>query len=162
MDNKIEIEFLGESNAIERVYDEDSLEQAIVAWEYLKQELEINMEIVLKTHFLLMKNQPLGNEEKGFIRTCPVYIGGREGLKHNEISKALKFWIQKMNYKPFPNNAEEFGKDLHVQYEHIHPFVDGNGRTGRMFMNWYRIRNGLPILVIHEGEEQFAYYKWFK
>lgn len=52
-------------------------------------------------------------------------------------------------------------KNHHVEYEIIHPFVDGNGRTGRMFMNWERLKGGLPILVIHEGEEQQEYYKWF-
>ena len=53
--------------------------------------------------------------------------------------------------------------DLHVKYEKIHPFADGNGRTGRMFMNWTRLkRNNEPLLIIHEGEEQREYYGWFK
>jgi Fic family protein len=59
------------------------------------------------------------------------------------------------------NSKDQVSKVLHVQYEKIHPFVDGNGRTGRIFMNWWRINNGLPILVIHEGKEQWEYYKWF-
>ena len=60
------------------------------------------------------------------------------------------------------DNFEYISKTLHVKYEKIHPFVDGNGRTGRIFMNWWRIKNNLPILVIHEGKEQMDYYKWFK
>ena len=49
----------------------------------------------------------------------------------------------------------------HVKFESIHPFVDGNGRTGRLLMNWIRIKIGLPILVIKESEK-FEYYKWFE
>ncbi len=60
------------------------------------------------------------------------------------------------------DGKERYSKMLHVEYERIHPFVDGNGRTGRMFMNWWRMKNGLPVLVIHEGEEQMDYYQWFK
>ena len=51
-------------------------------------------------------------------------------------------------------------KASHIAYERIHPFIDGNGRTGRMFMNWQRLKAGLPILVIKEKEKQ-EYYKWF-
>ncbi len=52
-------------------------------------------------------------------------------------------------------------KELHVMYERIHPFLDGNGRTGRIFMNWTRVKRcKLPVLVIKEEERQ-EYYKWF-
>ncbi len=60
------------------------------------------------------------------------------------------------------NCQEEWSQQLHVSYEKIHPFVDGNGRTGRMFMNWWRLTNGLPLLIIHEGDEQYNYYQWFQ
>jgi hypothetical protein len=58
---------------------------------------------------------------------------------------------------------EQMGwKKAHVAFETIHPFVDGNGRIGRILMNWQRLQEGLPILIIHEGPEQMEYYKWFK
>src|SRR3990167_5210438 len=156
-------EFLLESNAIEGVYDMDSLTQAMEAWEYIIKQDEINLDNIKRTHKILMVNQPLKPSEKGFFRTVPVYVGGREGIKHEKIEKALVGWCAVMNYKSILFDFfESFSKDYHVQYERIHPFVDGNGRTGRIFMNWWRVRNGLPILVIHEGEEQMDYYKWFK
>ncbi len=40
------------------------------------------------------------------------------------------------------------GAWLHHRFMQIHPFADGNGRTGRVLLNWHLIRNGwLPILV---------------
>jgi len=59
-------------------------------------------------------------------------------------------------------NKEERSKQIHVAFEDIHPFVDGNGRVGRILYNIHRIKLGLPIHIIHEGEEQKEYYKWFK
>lgn len=45
--------------------------------------------------------------------------------------------------------------DFHIQFEHIHPFEDGNGRTGRLLINHELIRNNeIPIvtLIIKEAE----------
>jgi len=154
-------EFLKESNAIERVYDDDSLQQAIYAWENLSKVKKISVGSVMKTHKTLMLHHLMMSHERGYFRECPVYIGGREGLKHEEIRDAIEEWICNMNNETI-NDREATGKELHVQYEKIHPFVDGNGRTGRIFMNWWRLKNKLPLLIIHEGEEQMDYYKWFK
>jgi Fic family protein len=165
---KIETEFLRESNAIEGVYDEDSLIQAQEAWKFLKSKKELTIDVILKTHKILMLNQPLQPDEKGYFRRCEVYIGGRMGVHYPLISDLLEKWVESMNF-PVQSSKdkemkyeEETCRQLHIQYETIHPFVDGNGRTGRMFMNWHRLQNGLPILVIHEGDEQWEYYGWFK
>ncbi len=150
-----ELEFLKESNAIESVYDEDSLMQALEAWNYLKDQKELTHGVILKTHKILMLNQPLRPHEKGYYRKVPVYIGGKQ-VRWENIEVLLDDFIEEMNQ----GGGEEQSKWLHVEYEKIHPFVDGNGRTGRQFMNWWRLKNGLPILVIKESEKH-AYYKWF-
>jgi len=48
---------------------------------------------------------------------------------------------------------------IHVEFENIHPFEDGNGRVGRILMNLQRIFSGMSVLIIHEGTEQQEYYK---
>lgn len=161
------VDFLRESNAIEGVYDDDSLQQAIYAWEYLIEQKELTVHDVLRTHKILMLNHKLLPDEKGYFRHCAVFIGGTQGIHYEKVPKAIREWVHDMNINSIfrsdtNEDIEEISKQLHVQYEKIHPFVDGNGRTGRMFMNWWRIKNGLPILVIHEGNEQLEYYKWFK
>lgn len=160
----MEKEFLRESNAIEGVYDEDSLQQATYAWEYMIEQDQITPHDVLRTHKILMLNHKLLPDEKGYFRHCAAFIGGKQAMHHKEVSKAIMEWCHEMNQKldcDKESCMEDWSKQLHVTYEKIHPFVDGNGRTGRMFMNWWRIKNGLPILVIHEGKEQMDYYKWF-
>ena len=61
----------------------------------------------------------------------------------------------------YPIFSEHEIKMSHVEFEEIHPFVDGNGRTGRILMNLYRIYMGFPILIIHTGKEQKEYYSWW-
>ena len=160
-------EFLSESNKIEEVYDKDSLQQAIYAWEYLIKQKSLTAGVILRTHKILMLHQNLLPNEKGYFRTQQVWIGFREGLRWEKIPLAIDQWV--LNVKDLLKNKtkedsqrtlERIIKDHHVKYEHIHGFMDGNGRTGRMFMNWERIQVGLPILIIKAKERQ-KYYKWF-
>lgn len=166
-------EFLKESNAIERVYDKQSLKDSIRAFGFLMKQAKdgINPYIVMQVHELLMENPGAWSEPsllpkyRGVLRDCPVYIGRKEAMKHTKIPAALQEWCNIMNATNeflATSTSESLSQLLHVQYEAIHPFADGNGRTGRMFMNWWRIRNDLPILIIHEGEEQYEYYQWFR
>lgn len=151
-------EFLRESNAIEGVFDDQSLENALSAWDYLVKTTRLDNVVLKTTHRILMRNQPgLTQDEKGHYRRTQVYIGGKEALHYSQIDLALYGWFKLMNDELTTRDW----KMLHVMYEGIHPFIDGNGRTGRMFMNWQRVKNGLPMLVIKNSEKQ-DYYKWFK
>lgn len=47
--------------------------------------------------------------------------------------------------------------DTHIQFERIHPFSDGNGRTGRMIMNYSLLQEGFPPLIIEkEAKAQYV------
>ena len=151
---KEEIEFLKESNAIEREYSEQALEDSRDAWEYAKNKKKISITQILDIHRRLMKN--INPIIAGKIRNVPVYVGNRECLEFWNINKTLKYLI---TIKP---STEEGIRDWHIEFEKCHPFIDGNGRTGRILMNFQRLKIGLPILIIHEGKEQQEYYKWFK
>ena len=45
----------------------------------------------------------------------------------------------------------------HVKFENIHPFADGNGRTGRLTMNYFLVTHNHPPVTIHQ-EDRKAYY----
>ncbi len=160
------IDFLVESNGIEGVYDDVSLQQAIYAWEFLVKQKALTVGVILKTHKILMLHQHLLPNEKGYFRTIDVYIGGCMGLAPASIHYAVDQWVDvvkqciasKSIYDPY--TARTLCESHHIRYEQIHPFVDGNGRTGRMFLNYERLKLGLPILVIREDEKD-EYYRWF-
>ncbi len=155
------IRFLEQSNAIEGVYDADSLLQSLYAWNWLTEDTAdgiLTPSHILKTHKILMLHQPLQPDEKGYFRTIPVWIGGREAMPWDTVGGAIKMFCHRVN----ESSTEAQIQEDHVFYEKVHPFVDGNGRTGRIFMNWQRLRSGLPLLIIHTGEEQQEYYQWFR
>lgn len=161
-------EFLSESNLIEGVSDNVSLEQARHAWRYLKRQNKLSIGVILKTHKILMLHQNLYPNEKGYFRRVPVWVGGKEGVSFEKISEEISHWIMNVNdlIKNGKNEnsifLEETIKTQHINYERIHPFVDGNGRTGRMFMNWTRLKCcNLPLLII-KASERYQYYEWFK
>lgn len=155
------IDFLRESNNIENVWGDDALAQAIYAWEFVLSKAELTPSIVLKTHKILMLNQRLLPNEKGYFRKQAVTVGGRMGKPWYAVPALIGQWCHQANSLNILSSVEEYVQKTHVDYEKIHPFIDGNGRTGRIFMNWQRVRIGLPILVIRESERG-DYYKWFE
>jgi len=157
--------FLRESNAIENVWDDESLKQAWKAWRYLAKQKELTTENLLKTHAILMIGK-LDYDEIGAWRKAPVWIGGREATPWYAVPDLMNQWIKHVNScgkvaKQDKNNADELVRQDHVWFEFIHPFIDGNGRVGRMIMNWQRLKAGLSLLILFEKEKQ-EYYKWFE
>lgn len=151
-----EEKFLFESNKIEQEYSVDALEDAIKAWMMAKliTKESNTLPYVLGIHRILLKR--LNPRIAGKIRKCDVSIGGQLGMSPDKIEEELKKLL-----KIIPKTTQEI-KTWHIMFEHIHPFEDGNGRTGRILMNIQRLKIGLSIHIIHEGEEQMKYYKWFK
>lgn len=162
MVTKKELEFLKESNAIEGDFDKDSLRQAAYAWEFLKEQEELNIDVILRIHKILMLHQNLMPNQKGYFRNCQVWIGGRQGIDWQRIPAAMGEWcLDAMTSIKVPG---KFGSNIkldHIEFEKIHPFVDGNGRTGRILMLWQRVRAGLPIRII-KANDRGLYYNWFK
>lgn len=54
-------------------------------------------------------------------------------------------------------NALTAAAYFHAKFENIHPFADGNGRTGRLVMNYFLLLHDHPPIIIHE-EDRKAYF----
>lgn len=159
--------FLCESNAIEGVYSERAYRDSLKAWEYLMKQEVMTLDVILETHRILMGSQDawepdtwgISQHYRGQFRDCDVYVGNKKLMQPNLIQPNLLmgFCFETMRKHPAPN-----WKSLHILYENIHPFIDGNGRTGRMFMNWTRLKRcNLPLTIIYKSHVQ-DYYAWFK
>lgn len=154
------LQFLVESNAIEGVYDEESARQAKRAWDYLIKEGELTSSNIRRTHKILMLH--LMGPQKGYWRFVDVRVGDYFAPPAERVDQLMEEWIFKANetIKMEPERVSHFAKLDHIAFEQIHPFVDGNGRIGRILFNWQRQKAGLDILVIKEVEKN-DYYKWF-
>lgn len=159
-------EFLNESNKIERVTEEYALDDALKAWEYIIKKDTLTVKDVLKVHKLLMNR--LNPRIAGQFRKCDVYIGRdkKPFISTKLLELAIGAIVNMMNNdcKKLKTKREmrQRIKDHHVMFEGIHPFEDGNGRTGRILYNWERIKNGIPIHIIYTGDDQYQYYEWFR
>ncbi len=146
--------FLQQSNFIENERSYDALQDAKKAWQFINYFAYLDADILKMMHYILMQN--LWRDIAGKYRDVPIFVGGRPGA----ISEAIPQMIDELLYT-VPHNEETI-KAWHVAYEKIHPFRDGNGRSGRIIMNWQRKMFGLPILIIREGMQQYEYYDWFR
>ena len=57
-----------------------------------------------------------------------------------------------------PKNILTAAAYFHAKFENIHAFADGNGRTGRLAMNYFLVLHGHPPIIIHE-EDRRDYYE---
>jgi len=153
------IEFLQHSNYIEREYGEQAFTDAFKAWEYGVRNIKkgITNKFILEIHRILCEK--IHPEIAGKFRTCDVFIGGERKIFVS--SKILSDMVKELCKKAKPVMTEKEIKDWHIGYEGLHPFADGNGRSGRLLMNLQRLISGLPILIVHEDYDQYEYYGWF-
>lgn len=144
------------SNLIEGI--DDSLQDArsLDAWDWLIKQKKITATVLLDLHRGITIDQ-LSEKESGHFRTVNVSVGGRlcpapylaVELTYNWLADLRGHW---KTLDP---------KTMHIRFEKIHPFVDGNGRTGRMLMWWHEKKLGHePTLIKFEGRQ--GYYKWFQ
>ncbi len=108
-------------------------------------------------HQLVLKN--IDHKNAGAYRQENVVIAGAEHrppnfLKIPEQMADLMTWYK----KAADLHAVECAARLHIYFVGIHPFVDGNGRTSRLLMNFELMRRGyLPVII--PVEARFKYYE---
>ena len=100
-------------------------------------------------HAILMENIMIG----GIYRNVDVYISG---ARHTPPSPNEAYKQVENFYADLPSNTEMNGIELaawtHAEFVKIHPFVDGNGRTSRLIMNYQLMIHGfLPISIAKES-----------
>jgi hypothetical protein len=71
-----------------------------------------------------------------------------------DVPHLISAWINDVNHLPAADPLT-FPEDLariHARFEQIHPFLDGNGRTGRLVLNLVLVRLGYPPAIIYKRE----------
>lgn len=154
--------FLRESNAIENVWDDESLEQAKAAWEYLSTKAFLTVHDINWAHGILMSGK-LEPKYVGAFRDCPVWIGGREAPHWAKAHELAEKWVEKYAAaEPTePPKTWEDVKESHKKLMYAHPWIDGNGRTGRLTYLWHLVKLGLPVKPILAATKRDNYYPWF-
>lgn len=97
-------------------------------------------------HEILMSNIFAG----GIYRTTNVRIGGANTIPPSweHVREDMKFFISDFNNKKDEMHPIELACWVHAEFVRIHPFIDGNGRTARLLMNYILMSFGfLPISI---------------
>ncbi len=112
--------------------------------------------IVKEIHAKLMENIIVG----GVYRNVDVYISGSQHTppSPNQMFLQVKdFYTQLADIRSFDNDID-YAAWTHAEFVRIHPFVDGNGRTSRLIMNYQLIKDGwLPVSI--NASDRVMYYE---
>jgi len=130
-------------------------------YDFIKKKKELSEDTVLALHKIILKN--IDDTEAGHYRTSNVMITGAvhippSAVKIKKLMNEYFEWYYKNKKKL---SIAELAAWAHYKIVHIHPFIDGNGRTARLLMNLILIQNGYPPAVILNVDRQ-KYYRALK
>lgn len=86
------------------------------------------------------------------------YVTGKNeiGAAPEDVSEEMAELLAELEGIP-DDKALTAAAYFHAKFENIHPFADGNGRTGRLLMNYLLLLHDHPPVIIHE-EDRKGYY----
>lgn len=108
----------------------------------------ITEEDVLLLHKLFFRQIDSGNA--GRYRQRNVIITGTDYLPpdYHEVPELMKQYIEGLNRVDRDKHPLELASDLHAEFEAIHPFIDGNGRIGRLLLSILTLKNSYcPVII---------------
>ena len=125
--------------------------------ELVKDNVPISESVIKQIHFLVLADK---KDDRGVYRRVPVRI---MGAQHEPVQPYLIEPKMEQLLRDFAESTEHIVTKLarfHIEFEAIHPFIDGNGRTGRLLVNLELMKAGYPPIDI-KFTDRIAYYKAF-
>lgn len=127
--------------------------------EIATKDIDFSEYVIKNIHSLVLMNRP---EDKGTYRRIPVRIMGAYTMPVQPYMiepKMAELLTKNEERKSIMSDIERIAL-FHLEFEGIHPFIDGNGRTGRLLMNLDLIRNGYPPINVKFTDRK-RYYDAF-
>ena len=133
-------------------YEIENHKQAL---EYVIDQLENNeslsLNIVRGIHTQLMDHL---NFDRGMWKTHDNAIVGADfnTASAHDVPYLMKQWIDNLNYRLHQSKTDEEKikhiLEMHIDFERIHPFSDGNGRTGRLLIIYSLLEHDISPMII--------------
>lgn len=131
------------------------------AFEYVSQlvreRVTMSESIIKHIHYLVLADK---KDDRGVYRRVPVRI---MGAQHEPVQPYLIQPRMEQLMQSYVESTEHIVPRLarfHIEFEGIHPFIDGNGRTGRLLVNLELMKAGYPPIDI-KFTDRVAYYNAF-
>ena len=125
--------------------------------ELVKNNVPISESVIKQIHYLVLADK---KEDRGVYRRVPVRI---MGAQHEPVQPYLIAPKMEELLHTFAESTEHIVTKLarfHIEFEGIHPFIDGNGRTGRLLINLELMKAGYPPIDI-KFTDRITYYNAF-
>jgi Fic/DOC family len=103
--------------------------------------------------------RPSKNSEAGWVacraRLKPkAFPGGMTPPAWTDVPNAIRSWVDSLNDIAAAGCSIEAMAMAHNQFERVHPFIDGNGRTGRLLLNLVLVRLGYAPAIIYKRDRK--------
>jgi len=146
--------------SLREVFEAKNLARVITYKRDISQNHEFSKELILLLHQMLIggiDDNIAGRFRKKseFVRVGTHIAPAPEHVERMMESTLLEYSSDVNSY--FLDKIAKF----HLDFETIHPFVDGNGRIGRVFTNFQLISLGFPLIIIRDKEKDI-YYQAFR
>lgn len=125
--------------------------------ELVADNVELSESIIKQIHYLVLSDK---RDDRGVYRRVPVRI---MGANNEPVQPYLIEPMMNKLIEDFKENNENMVTKLarfHIEFESIHPFIDGNGRTGRLLINLELMKAGYPPIDI-KFTDRVKYYNAF-
>lgn len=114
--------------------------------------------VIKDIHSLVLMDRP---EDKGVYRRIPVKIMGAQHEPPQPYLVPIQMEQLLRNQKKIKLHTIENAALFHLDFEGIHPFIDGNGRTGRLILNLMLMQEGYPPIDVKFADRK-RYYSCFE
>ncbi len=135
------LEVIGHKEAIDYIELLSKADTPIGEWE------------IRQIHNLIVRK--ISPTEAGQYRQLDVKAAGTDHVypPHYLLSELMSEFVDWLAHPP-KQHPIEYASEAHYRFVSIHPFADGNGRTGRLLMNLLLLKAGFPIAVISNEKRQ--------
>jgi Fic family protein len=132
--------------------------QAFGRREPIDEALVLEMQLIITEGTYDGKRMEKG-ERPGEYKKHHYVVGKNEtGAAPETVAEEMAELLEEIaGYEATGTNLLTAAAYFHAKFENIHPFSDGNGRTGRTMMNYYLLLNNHPPITIHD-EDRREYY----
>lgn len=131
----------------------------------LKNEISLSNELVQLYHSMLMTSCYTDEawqkgEKPGAYRKCDMCVGMTDvGSAAGDVVDEMTSLLTEMDEAKIESIQDRFiaAAYFHLKFENIHPFYDGNGRVGRLLLNYFLIQYGLPPIIVFDADKAYYY-----
>lgn len=145
--------------SLREVFEAKNLARVIGYIRNKSKETEVNKEVILLLHQMLIGG--IDDKIAGRFRKPGEYVrvGTHIAPAPEKVERLIDETITDYTSDLSAYFLDKIAK-FHLDFENVHPFNDGNGRIGRVLINFQLSRLGFPIIIIRD-REKMEYYKTF-